>query len=241
MLWMPCGDWKIPYEMVSFLLLLKKSLPKNILLWVSFVSDSVIHKARNELVKIAIEQWYEYLWFLDDDNIPDKENILEKMLGFNKWIVWAVIRARGWLHQPCVWAIEKDKDGIPRYHQAKDCEIWDELVEVWALWCWCVLITRDVFVDMYTKYHWSWFESKKVEYILCKNWEWVEYTIDNVVKNSSNLFIDELWNYQVSRKILSEDILAWERAKQHWYNIYCDVGSTCTHIGKKYIYVHNKK
>ena len=53
-----------------------------------------IATARNELIKDFLRSDSDYLWFLDDDNIPESIDCLNKLLEARKPIISALVPSR---------------------------------------------------------------------------------------------------------------------------------------------------
>ena len=66
--------WSIPASMVKYLFTME--IPWNVSVSLSTPERMPVMLARNEIIKQAVVWWYDYILFLDDDNVPEQKNIL---------------------------------------------------------------------------------------------------------------------------------------------------------------------
>lgn len=116
-----------------------------------FVSNCLVHEARDSQVKNAIKNGVDYLMFLDSDMMP-AANTLKSMLDHDKDIISAMCFKRTPPFQPCFYTIarlEKNEDGSlnTRMESALAPEHWETrgVLEVEAVGMACVLIKTSVF------------------------------------------------------------------------------------------------
>jgi hypothetical protein len=118
-----------------------------------FVSNCLVHEARDSQVKSALKNGADYLMFLDSDMSPHPET-LKSLLSHDKDVVSAMCFKRTPPFQPCFYTIAKlekdpedDKKMIPRMESALSPEHWETegVLEVEAVGMACVLIKMNVF------------------------------------------------------------------------------------------------
>lgn len=220
---MPTIDWKIPVDTVETLVTVDTSW---IEVWYWFTKRSIVFDARNRLVWDAVEYWYDYILFMDDDNpVLTWNNFLKLMLEDISlpWvdIVTGLYKSRTIKDILNVYEIWKDKKtDMYDYIPLKEVD-WEWIKKVANCWCWCVLIKREVFETLYNKYYQTPFEYKRVEYL--KRWEeYVEFNWKAIqyLERENSIYV----------KPLSEDLLFFERAVKEWFSIYADERIRCGHI-----------
>jgi len=218
---MPCGDWKVPIEMAKYLMSLESD---GIEIWFWHVVRQIIHRARNILMKEAIDWDFDHIRFLDDDNIPEQFDALKILLADWKDIVTGIYRGRQYPNMLTVFKEKFDADWFVEYEPYTNLNVskWP-VVEIANCGTGCVIISRKVICDMMEKYNEEPFEFPTMKYI--KTPEWVEeFTIEAMQK-----IPDWEW-FKMCKKHISEDLLFFERAKRMWYKIYADTRVTLDHI-----------
>jgi len=113
---MPTYSGNLPIAVVSRLLAIKT--PKGFKINFVFVDRVLIDKARNGIAKVAMDEKQDYLFFWDDDQLPDTD-ILEKMVKLDKDIVGCPIPCR----RGGKWIAVFDKDGDKLEHIHKTQEV----------------------------------------------------------------------------------------------------------------------
>lgn len=222
----PCIDGKVPIEMINFLFNMETD-------WVeigyAFIKRVMIHYARSAIMKQAIDWWYDYLFFLDDDNPPDRTDVLDLLLEDlqdnpdMKIISW-LYRMRQKPHKLTIFWETVDENWFRQYVNLEkvDASKWD-IIEVANIPTWCVLIDISVCKEMMEKYKDEPFECKTVLYV--KVWEeWEEFSPDRLneyTKNEQVLF---------ATRAMGEDILFFERCRTAGYRLYVDCRATCRHL-----------
>jgi len=230
LLFVPTITGSIPVQTVNVLMNLRTE-------WIEleFASTSrlLIHSARNLALQKMIDWWHDYLMFLDDDNPPTYIDFIQRLISQKKDIIGGVYRQRRDTEKLVIYKWVKDSDtGLIKYEAYKNIKSKrDDVIEVDNLWTWVSLLSRKVCEDMYTKYSGVPFESKRVEYYATQEEQptWMYYA-EATLWNLSSIPADTKdWMKLVSRE-LSEDLLFFERCKQHWYTIYCDTKVRAYHI-----------
>lgn len=149
LLFVPSYEWKLSIDFFSFLHNI--IVPDGYTIDISFSVRTLIDTARNMAVKKCIEWKYEYLFFVDDDTIPDK-NVLVKMVSNDVWICSWVYRSRWWDNKILLWNKEIIDDKPFFYNVNKiNIALW-VVQKVDACWGWCLLIKRTVLEDMVKEY-----------------------------------------------------------------------------------------
>lgn len=222
LIWIPTIDGRIPTEMADCLMNMDV---KDLEIWVAFTKRAIIHCARNAIANTAIEWWYDYLMFLDDDTIPEQKDFLKKLLSYDvDMITWLYMsRTTPWL---TIFQWKPHDKTVMEYlvYQPQDIlamNRWAFEVE-WA-WSWCCLIKVPVLKKIYDEYHTRPYEYKTVEYVKTKNWSFIElsmWTIDQVWD----------WDMECCAKNMSEDMLFFERARRMWYKLYATNEVLCKHL-----------
>lgn len=106
MLAVPSYTGMIPLKVMSRLICLDK--PKDANVNFSYVSRCLIDKARNGMVQQCLMHNNDYLFFVDDDQIPDKD-ILIKMIALDKDIVGCPIPSRSGLKELAVYDLNGNR------------------------------------------------------------------------------------------------------------------------------------
>ncbi len=174
------------------------------------IGGEAVDKARNALVKIALEQGASHLLFVDDDN-PPPQTTLQKFLEADKDIVCAPVLSRHEPFVPCVFEKVKIKNNdFPGYeHLAKIDTTGGNLVKIDACGMACTLIKREVLEKLYKKH-----EGRPFAFSREKMNE-----VDGKDKRE-----------------MSEDVTFCERATNEGFEIYCDTTIRPIHFaGKKHV------
>jgi len=191
-----------------------QKIPKSIVTELVFMRGYEVSQARNRLVKLAIDENYDYLFFVDSDVVLES-NHLEKLFALDVDI------ATGWYPR-------KDKSGLLEIHKEasndlpyfihyKIEEIKDKgIIEIFSCGLGCALIKMDVFKKMQNKDY--------------------DAPIFNFVHLYYSNDVEELNVKKGDRVEISEDINFCLSAKQLGYKILCDTTLGCGHIGKEVHY-----
>lgn len=233
LVFVPTITGSIPNETVSYLMRMQTG---NIQIWFQTSSRVLIHSARNMAVKQMLEWWFDYLFFLDDDNPPQHTDLIPRLVNHQKDIVWWVYRQRT---NPEFLTIYKDvyhtETGLIRYEPYKNMKSKrEDVIKVWNIATGCVLLSREVCEKMYNLYSQSPFVSSiqqyyQVEEMQPTGMDYVEATVMNWATKPPKVVDGKM---KIQTRELSEDLLFFERCKQHWYKIHCDTKAHCYHIGK---------
>lgn len=187
-----------------------------------------IANARNELIQHFLLRDDEYLWFLDDDNVPESIDCLDKLIEANEavisWIVPSRLPDKEWKHRLCIFQ-ERITDNCHEYLQQFTIPEGPKIFKIANCWMGCVLIKRQVLELMIEEYDRP-CETRMATYFWADN-EWIR---------------DERIDYHKAqdwmlrfRRYMSEDIMFFERAKEFWVSIYAHKWVRCTHIGENQI------
>lgn len=160
------------------------------------IAGESVEKARNYLVKIALEQGVTHLLFVDADNPPPQDTI-EKFIKADKDIVCAPVLTRHAPYEPCVFEKEEIPDNeLPGYKHINQIDIsGGELVKVDACGMACTLIKREVLEKLWEKY-----EGKPFA-----------FSRDSINPTNGK-----------TEREMSEDVTFCERATNEGFEIWCD-------------------
>ena len=106
MLAIPSGTGMIPLKVISRLMILDK--PKGCNVQFAYVERLMVDMARNGMVEQCLMHNADYLFFCDDDQIPDKD-ILVKMLALDKDIVGCPIASRNGKENLAIYDLEYNR------------------------------------------------------------------------------------------------------------------------------------
>jgi len=236
LIWMPLAEWLLPFETHNLIQSLE--VPEWFVVNTMFVAWSTVAKARNIITRTAIDNDYDYLLFLDDDNPPEQLDFLCRMIEADKDIICWLIRTRWEPYRLCIRDKIINEWGCPEYVNYTNIERvdgWLEPIRIHACWTWCVLIKTSLLKQLMEYYQWSLFETKMTSYLKTTDWKYVEYIVQNH-KALQNVDVSD-WVLRSYSAVLSEDILFCDRATFHWYKVRCLPYVTCWHITKQIVWV----
>lgn len=210
---MPSSSGLIPAIMVQSLLSLHKPYQCGFIL----PERQMIEKARNDIVRQAIESGATHLLFLDDDN-PIPPDTLEKLLEDDKDIVIAPILAR--IPNPqgkyalCAFNVEKEHEGVKLYRNIEQLDKDKYLHKIEAGGTGCMLIKIEVLKKLNEIYEDRIFERTRI------------------VFDKPFIFNDK----EYKERTMSEDVEFCERAIKAGFEIWLDSRIRPLHIvGNNYI------
>lgn len=180
---------------------------------------TMVHVARNYAVKLALDWWFDYLLFCDDDNAPEKD-ALKLLLEADKDIIGWIIRWRSVPHKLCIFDREPDKDGFRKYVQFQRMPIVpDDVFEIANTWTGFILYKRAVLEKMREFYDKHPFEFKVAHYVQFINWSRCE--LEKAFPKFLPIFkYEKDGSIKIIHSPVSEDILFHERAKYQWFKIF---------------------
>ena len=217
LLGLPTGSGYFPHETVQALLRMRKPCP----CFVQVVERQRIDKARNYMVKQALDSGSTHLLFIDDDN-PVTPDTLEHFLQADKDIVCAPILSRNpnqkGIHELCVFRREKVKEGkgagIWMYHSIEKLDLsGGHLVKVDGCGMGVTMIRRNVLES-----HW-------------KKYEGEPFAFGDSTKVNDPNDMDKN-----QRRTMSEDVLFTERALDEGFEVWCDTRVRPAHLGAPRVY-----
>lgn len=213
----PCYSWEINDNVRKAID--KLIIPEGYEMDEKVIVRTMIHTARNFAVKLALNWWYDYLLFCDDDNAPE-EDALKLLLEADKDIIWGLIRWRQFPHKLCIFDQEPDKDGFRKYIQFQRIPIVkDDVFEIANTWTWFILYKRHVIERIWNEYCNYPFEFKVSHYIPLITWSRVE--IEKAYPKFLPLFRYEDDNtIKIVHYPISEDLLFHERCRYYWFKIF---------------------
>ncbi len=206
LLGIPCGSGLIPSMVAQSLLQLHKSVPCSIII----VDRQRVDKCRNYFVKMALEQEFDYLMMVDDDNpIPDAT--LDVLLADDKDVIIAPILSRNpnkeGINILCAYYKEDRKVGdkiLADYNDIKEFKDEGPLHKIDGGGCGCMLIKRAVLEKV----------AKEYEY----PFEFGDITVNG------------------QRRTMSEDMEFCERVTKLGFEIWLDDRIRPIHLGNQTMY-----
>lgn len=228
LIWIPSYTGQLNIELIKFLD--NVTIPEWRWVWKSYVTRTPIHMARNMLLKKMVDDWYDKLIMIDDDEYPlDKDCFLNLLLDDKDLVSW-VVRLRTKKESLCILYRERYNkweewwfEGMWKYVSYKEIpKKW--LFKIDNAWCWLVCISKRVAELMIKKYAEP-FESKATTYVRLDTWDFQEFWY-----NWENVYIWDNGKPILCRRVLSEDYLFFERAVHQWFNLWCDSEAKCAHL-----------
>jgi len=217
------GD--IPTDMVRFLLFLE--IPDDVELSYWFTQSLPHCIWVNDIIRMWVHNEYDYIFFLDDDNIPENKDIFKKLLAMDKKIATGIVPSRTpmqWFHTLCIFKEQLDENSMIGYDQYINLPE-EETFEVAMCGFGCVLIHKDVFTKVYSTFHDFPTEMRTMRYYPLEDRVYSEEEIDY-----RNIKLPE-WALRY-KKYVSEDICFFERCKRLCdEKIRANKEIRCTHIG----------
>lgn len=224
----PSYSWNLNIELIKFLDNVK--VPEWRWVWKAYVTRTPIHMARNMLLKKMIEDWYDKLIMIDDDEYPiDKDCFLNLLLDDKDMVSW-IVRLRTKKENLCILYRERYKAGEKWWHEGMWKYVnYKEIPKKWLFqidnaWCWLVCISKRVAEVMLSKYIEP-FEQKSVVYVKLNSWDFEEFWY-----NKDDVYIWKDWKPVLCRRTLSEDYLFFERAIREWFTLWADSQCWCVHL-----------
>lgn len=219
-IWMPTL-WSLDTKMALFLYELLKTTSHNFTIFHTVRQDIV--RARNNIIKEFLKTDCEYLLFLDDDNIPDSIDFIDRMLEARKHIISALIPTRtlseNGNHLLCIFYENTNGYWEHQYWQYTNIPNWD-LTEIANCGMGCVMIKRNVIEDISKKYVYP-----------CMMWEYWYYQSGAGYLREDDIDIYKLEEGRLRfKRFMSEDLLFFERCRWLGYKIYAHKNVTCSHI-----------
>lgn len=222
---MPSGDW-FPYPEVIFQIM-QQEMPEGYELVFSMeniVSGSVVHTARNMLVKKFLSTNCDYLWRCDDDN-PPSSDVLKYLIAADKDVCSALVPIRHWNYMLNIF-----KDWKNMISVADE----EDLFEVDNIWTWCVLLSRQIVKDVFAKTRWRPYQFLVSEFVWNKKKNIKEiYVWQDKEKGWEDTYISINGKISTLPWETWEDLYFWMVAKELWYKFYADKRATCRHYKNK--------
>jgi glycosyltransferase involved in cell wall biosynthesis len=145
--------------------------------YVLHAKRSLIDRARNKMVEFAVHNGYDYILFIDDDNIFPSD-MLKVLLEKDKDVVVPVIPRRGYNHEKTLVFDDKHESLFPK-----------EDTPIFSTGMGCCLIKREVFEPIFNETMGRPFEFKKAY----NNGTVVEMTEDVTFCSEVNARGFEIW------------------------------------------------
>ena len=228
----PSATGSIPTSMTSFLIQLAKTTKHDI--YPVFINRTSIDQARNLFIEDFLKWDCDYLLFLDDDNIPENLNFLDKLIESNKPVVTWLVPSRtpisDWTHFLCIFKEQFKPTWEHEYKQYVNIPEWPEVFEVANCWMWCVLIEREVIKLVASEFDRP-CEARMTKYY-SDEWEWIRDDRVDITKVTDWM----LW----FKRYMSEDLTFFEIAKEFKVKIYAHKWVKCSHIGNQEIITVNQ-
>lgn len=196
----------------------------------SVVMRKPIHIARNELlIRFLKDTLADYIWFCDDDN-PPATDVLQKLINAQKDICSAIVPLRlGDVDGDLLNIFQYDEKG-GRKHVTDLGEIKEQVIEVANCGTWCVLLSRDMVIDIVHKYKKNMFAFETWDYVMDNDWKVHKYNNQDQEEWWEQKYKVENGKIKIWDVDLSEDVCFFEKAKELWYKIYADVSAECYHF-----------
>jgi hypothetical protein len=196
----PTAGEYVPSETVESLMNMK--VPPNVVTKV--IAGERVDKARNALVRMALEGGFTHLLFIDDDNPPPQDTI-KKFLEADKDIICAPIPSR---HPPYVLCVFEEEE-IPgnelkgyKHIEQIDTSAGD-LVQVAGCGMACTMIKRGVLEKLWEKHK-------------CEPFQ---FTMDPIQPVDGK-----------DKRTMSEDMTFCERAVAEGFEVWCDTTIRPPHL-----------
>ena len=178
------------------------------------IAGEGVEKARNALVKMALEGGFTHLLFVDADN-PPPQDTLKKFLDADKDMICAPVLSRHKPYIPCIFKkIPLKGNDLPGYEPIQQVDTsGGEIIKIDASGMACILIKRKVLETLYKKYEGSPFA----------------FTRDSInpVERDGKI---------IKEREMSEDVSFCERATNEGFEIYCDTTIRPIHFaGEKFV------
>ena len=207
------------------------SVPEGWSIWKSYVTRTPIHMARNLLLKKMVEDDYDKLIMIDDDEYPMDPDCFMNLLLDDKDIVSWIVRLRTKKENLCILHRERylkwEKwwyEWMRKYVNYKTIpQKW--LFKIDNAWCWLICISKKVAEKALKRYWQEPFESKSTIYVKMINWDFEEFW-----HNQEDVFIWENWRLLLCRRTLSEDYLFFERCISMWFQLRADSEAKVAHL-----------
>ena len=215
----PNGSGTFPAMTVEALLKMRKPCP----CMVQVVERQRTDKARNYIVKQALESGATHLLFIDDDN-PPAEDTIEKFLEDDKDIICSPIPTRNpnesGVHDLCIFdsytVTEGNGAGIKMYKNINKIDgSRGHLFKVDGCGMGCTMIKRDVLEKLWKKY-----EGEPFAY-------------------GDTTYSRDPSNMNIQRRTMSEDMEFIERATEEGFEVWCDTRVVVPHIGAARVFKFN--
>lgn len=223
LLWMSTADGKIPVDMLQFLMSMETKHDVDM----TFPIRLPIATARNKIINHAINNNFDYIWRLDDDNPPEMPNALDLLLEHGadivSWCVPSRQRHKDWTYKLCIYDKKEVKDGVMRHQMEK---MPTSFMEIANCGCWCVVMSVKCLKELVQhfpapcetslhKYHSIWDDRVNSDYI-------------------ENAW-DSLWIHN----IISEDLILVERLTYLGYKAFADHRVYCKHQTTWYVTIRD--
>ena len=185
---------------------------------------SVVHTARNNIVRKFLDSWCDYLRWCDDDN-PPSTDVLKYLIDADKDVCSALVPLRHWAYMLNIFDKWKNVTSIKDY---------DNLFEVENIWTWCVLLKRDVVKDVYMETKWIPYQFRVIDFVWNTDTNSKEiYTNQDTIDWWEKHYVSTDWKINKLQWEIWEDLFFGNVAKQLWYKFYADKRARCKHYKNK--------
>lgn len=218
---MPHRNSYMPVQMVQCLLDIKKTTEDA---WHQLdfrpICWAMVNVARNEYMRIAYNEWYDYVLILDDDNPVDHDVVVE-LLQHKLDVVGVAIPSRrrneDWEYTLNMFRESYSVWDYTEYEKFPIIPTEERLLKVDALATSCILISRNVVEAMHENYWDKPFEHRVEWYT--KEWKIVD--IDKLDESVSHeLICNHVWG----------DMIFCRRLKKLGFDIYVDTSIRWYHL-----------
>lgn len=215
LLWMPTIDGRIPMDMMFYILTMRTKHE----IWFCLPSRTPVSLARNLIIQKAIKDKYDYVRWLDDDNVPLTPTMLDDLIDTGEDIVSALVPSRlkhvDGEHKRCVYSY---RDPINPVHL--QTIPWDKFeIDACGLWC-CLMSVKCL--EQVSQYYPAPCETSTHKYY----WVNGRYIHEDYIHEKGDLLR--------THAQVSEDLILLDRLRNLWYKLYART-LFCKHLSHYYV------
>ena len=209
----PSWEWKLDPRIHAFLDNIKKEWEFE--LDVRLSKRMLVNRARNYMIDEALAKDYDYIWFMDDDNIPENADTLKILVDMDVDIATGIYTTRVGEKELILY---RKTGWKPRYERIKKLPeaLWP-IQEVDWTGGWCLLVKMGAIRKLVSQFDIHLFEDKLTYFI-----DWEEYLFDKPITEKDLLFVEKC--------SMSWDITFCDRAKRLGYKIWVNLRCPLLHL-----------
>lgn len=184
------------------------------------IEKSTIVQARNRIMQVAYEWWYEMLWMLDDDNPPINKDAIEWATKLPWQIITGMVKSSVDRQSYCIYNWGDEANAYATTIDIGDSKVVD------MCGTWCLFIKKQAIKEIYEKYNWYPFEWKMAYF-----------------EKFNDIYIERLpWEKILTgmlySKFMWEDLLFSHRCTQAGFPIVATKHISCIHYMKDWTILH---